>query len=392
MHRLRPLGLLLALAAPASAQRVSLTVPLETLVADARRDSTDPLAFYNLGLGYWVKGHYEQADSALHRADAIDPRIAEVQLALAYLPYARRPKLWNEEAKGKVPPEWVSAVNESYRRFRRTFLLDPMVDMRVVGLVIPPRDALVIGKNADRFYAALVLGLEYFWGGNYQAAFASIEEAYSFNGAPAHDKLPNFVLWYHGLAAAHLPNYAVAIRDFEILLDRAVEREQSDSVTRFSVLPSNEIRYVLATLLRRAGRLVDARAQFQEVLTTDLSFEMAHAQLAEIAEKDRRWEEAVQERQRAVDISPDDAGLRYDLGVTLAKAGRYSEAMHELERAEAAMPLNARVPYQMGQVAAAAGWSDDALKAYRRFVAIAPSRFAPQVQQLERRYPGLRQP
>lgn len=391
-RRLAILLLLLLSPALALAQRVSLLVPLDQLEAIARRDSTDPLALYDLGLGYWVSGDYDSAEVTLRRAAGIDPRVAEVQLALAYLPYGKRPKLWREESKGKVPPEYVEVVRESNDRFRRTFMLDPMVDMRVVGLVIPPRDAIIIGGNADRYYAALVLGLEYFWGGDYASAYASLEKAFAISGDTARDKVPGFLLWYHGLAAAHLALYPVALQDFQLLLDRALEREKSDSVTRFSVLPSIDIRYVQATVLRRSGNLPDAKAQLEEVLTADLSYEMAHAQLAEIAEKEHRWSDAIVERQRAIETSPGDVGLRLDYALTLAKAGRHADALVEFSQVQEQLPLNARVPYYMGQSAIALGRTEEAMQYFRRFAALAPSRFTPQVRQLEQRYGNLRTP
>ena len=372
-----------------AAQQTTLTVPLDRLEARAVRDSTDPLVLYDLGIGYWVNRRFNEAEAALRKADAIDPRVPEVQLALAYLPYARRPKLWNEEAKRKVPPDLIATVNESNRRFRRTFMLDPMVDMRIVGLVIPPRDAIIIGRNADRYYAALVLGLEYFWGGDYGSAYASLEKAYAFTSEKDRNQIPGFVLWYHGLAAAHINAYPVAIADFQLLLDRELEREKSDSVTRFALLGSNSLRYVLAIMLRRAGQNAEAAEEFRTVLTNDLSYEMAHAQLADLAERSSRWEEAIQERERAIEASPEDAGLLLDYGTTLARAHRYAEAYEALARAQAAMPLNARVPYHMGQVAMADGRQADAMDSFRRFAAIAPSRFRPQVRELETRYGPL---
>lgn len=381
---------ILGFAAPVAAQTVKMTVPLDTLVARAARDSTDPVALYNLGVGYWMTGQFDAADAALRRADRIDPRFAEVSLALAYLPYGKRPKLWKEESKGTIPPDLVPVVNEANDRFRRTFMLDPMVDMRVVGLVIPPRDAIVIGRNADRYYAALMLGLEYFYGANYESAFSSLEDAYKFTSPKDRDQIPDWVLWYHGLAAAHIEHNGTAIADFQELLQRRLQREKSDSIRAFAVLPSNNTRYVLATILRRAGHLQEATEEFQQVLSTDLSFEMAHAQLAEIAEEDGKWDVAVMERQRALEASPGDAGLLLDYGTTLAKARRFKEATVVLMQAQEAMPLNSRVPYLLGQAAIADGRTDEAMAAFRRFAEIAPSRYGVQVKQLEAKYGSLR--
>lgn len=390
MRRLALLAVVLFFhAVPAPAQQVSLTIPLDRLQARAVRDSTDPLVLYDLGVGYWVNRQFDSADAVLRRAEAIDPRVAEIQLALAYLPFARRPKLWDEEAKGKVPKDLLATLDEADRRYRRAYMLDPMVDMRIVGLVIPPRGAIIIGRNADRFYAALILGLEYFWGGDYGSALASLEKVYKYAPDRGLEEIPRFVIWYHGLAAAHVGQYNDAVDDFRLLLARALEREKSDSVTQFSILPSNGIRYVLATMLRRAGKYAEATDEFRTVLTTDLSFEMAHAQLADLAERGSNWGEAITERERALETSPNDAGLLIDYGTTLAKARRYAEASAALARAEAAMPLNARVPYLRGQAAMADGRTEEAMEAFRRFAAIAPARFRSQVRELEAKYGPL---
>ena len=71
----------------------------------------------------------------------MDPKLAEAYLALAYLPYARRPKLWAEEDADRVPEEWKAAMTESDRMYRRAFLVNPMVDLRIAGATTPPKDS-----------------------------------------------------------------------------------------------------------------------------------------------------------------------------------------------------------------------------------------------------------
>jgi len=59
-----------------------------------RKDSNEATLRYYLGLAYWSKSKFDQADSALRLAVQLNPRYAEAYLALAYLPYMRRPSLF----------------------------------------------------------------------------------------------------------------------------------------------------------------------------------------------------------------------------------------------------------------------------------------------------------
>src|SRR5258705_4026599 len=129
------LGLLLALgpATPLQAQRIRTAVSFDVLQAAVVRDSNDAAAHYNLGVGHWSKGRYDEAEKSFRNALAIEPRFALAHLALAYLPFARRDKLWDETLEGKVPTEWVVSVQESDREYRRAMLADPMVDLKIMG-------------------------------------------------------------------------------------------------------------------------------------------------------------------------------------------------------------------------------------------------------------------
>src|SRR4051812_8681195 len=87
--------LLVVGARPSAGQRLKITSSVPALEEAARRDSTDAAAHYNLALGYWTKSKWDEADSALRRALAIDPRFASAYLALAFLPQASG-KFWEE--------------------------------------------------------------------------------------------------------------------------------------------------------------------------------------------------------------------------------------------------------------------------------------------------------
>ncbi len=390
------LGTLLSLggaAASLEAQQVRLLVPLDTLVERARQDSLDAPALYDAALGYWVHKKYAPADSLLRRAVLVEPRYAPAHLAIAYLPFAERPKLWNEQERGKVPEEWRERLSRSYYHYRRAFLIDPMVDLKVIGLTVPPRGTLTIGRNTNNYYASIILGIENFWGGNYPGAFSLLDQVVRQTPEEKRAKeLPDYLLWLHGLAGAHIDRFDVGIANFQLMLDRRLARakEKGDSVTTATELRDNDLRYVLATLKGRAGYSAEATQLLQQVLEIDLSFDMAHSQIAEIYERSRRWNDAVAERKRAIDTNSEDPSLLYDLGVTLAKARRFREAVEPLQRAIAANPYNARIPFTLSQVQVALGDTTAALASLRQFAKIAPSRFEPQLKAAEAKYGPLR--
>jgi tetratricopeptide (TPR) repeat protein len=164
---------LLLVPAALPAQRATLTVPLETIEARVATDSMDPAAHYDVGLAYWLKGRFDEAEQHLRRAIAIEPRMAQAYLALSYLPYARRSKLWDEARKGKVPPELVPTVDEAYRFRRKAFLINPLVDLKPLALMIPPASALGLKGNSEAFYVYFMNGFGSFWDGQYGRAYRS---------------------------------------------------------------------------------------------------------------------------------------------------------------------------------------------------------------------------
>ena len=386
------LGVLLLTADPLSAQRLSLARPLDSLVQTAQRDSLDPTAQYELGIGYWFNRKGRLADSAFRRAIEIEPKFARGYLALSYLAYARHAKLAKQEYQGRVPDSLKAVVDEANAFYRRAFLIDPLVDLRVLGLVLGADDFVMVdGRDAGGFIAALINGFQSFWAGQYESAYDFLQRAYATVPAGERAKrVPLIARWYHGLAAAHVDQYDAAIVDFEQLLEHDLVREKTDSLLRFSMLPSNEVRYVLAAILQRAGRTDRAAALYQEVLTNNLGLYMAHAQLATISEDKHHYADAIAERQRALEVQPDDSGLLFDLGSTLARARRFAEARDALLKSAAANPHNPRVPYTLGQVQLILGEREAARASLERFVAIAPTNFGAMVKEVRQQLAELK--
>jgi hypothetical protein len=77
----------------AAQQQIPIPLPLKLVEESVARDSNDASAQYYIALAHWNAKRYDDAERALRLAMMLDPKYAEPHLALAFLPYARRPKL-----------------------------------------------------------------------------------------------------------------------------------------------------------------------------------------------------------------------------------------------------------------------------------------------------------
>ncbi len=377
---MRRVLLVLALLAPGTelaAQRMQMLVPLDTLIARAERDSLDAPAHYDLALGYWLKKKYDLADQHLRKAIAIEPKTAQAYLALAFLPYARRPKLWDEVYDGKVPAEWQAPAEEAYGFYRRAFLLDPLVDLKPLALGVPPSSTLGLSRAGRVYYEYFANGYGAFWDGQYNVAYRFFQEIGPKTDAERQETASWF-LWYETLAGAHLGDIPRATTNLQILVDRWEKRADNSSYAVSALARANDYRYVLGCVADMASDSKEAIRLLQEVLVNDAGAFAAHSRLASIYEELHRDNAAVEERRRAVAADPENSSLLYDLGVALARSGQLSDAQAALRQAVQMNPLNARSLFMLATVAQKVDAKDEARASYERFIAIAPSRFEAQ--------------
>jgi len=370
-----------------AAQAIKLTVPLEELEARAQRDSNDAAAQYALALGYWSKQRYDDAERALRVAVTIEPRFAEGWLALGVLPFARRPKLREEQARGKVPEEWKPALEESDRSIRRAFLIDPLVDLHIFGTIDPPQSALVrVVRGRLVIFRNPFADFER---GRYFEAFVYFDQAFHGpNGAVPRDSVPSPVLWFHALCAAHLQRDSIAIDDLQALLDRAIAREQADSLTKLPVR-TNDYRYLLALMYQGENRWFDAIRLYRAALENDLGLYMAHVQLYRVYKARGLYDSAAVESRAAVTTNPDDPSLLLEHGIMLTAGGQLVAAEDTLRRAMDADPRDSRVPYFLGLTLQMMNKPAEARAAFERFLALAPSRLQEKIADAKQRLATL---
>lgn len=371
---------------PLAAQvRLRPGVTLRGLELTAARDSNDPSALYELALGYWSKKRWDDVERTLTAALAIEPRNAPALMALAHLPFARRPRLWDEEDAGNVPPEWQPALIKRDRLVRLAFLIDPLVDLQIVGAIAPDESSLLHSGSGATLAQTASVGLATFRNGQYDQAYAWFDRFARLLGEGTDSaRVPGFVYYYRGLAAAHLNDFPTALRDFRILHGI----KEGDDIGTFGTDPVLDT-YVLAWIEAHQGDLEMAVTLYQEALSHDLGLWMAHVQLARIHDDRGEWALAIRERRLAADADPDDPSLLLDLGITLSRAGRPAEADTALAEARVGLPRNYRVPYFQGIVALQMERRQAARDAFQRFLALVPSRYTGQIAEVRSRLDSL---
>ena len=385
----------LALAPPLAGQALRLmTRDLGKVQALARADSNDAEMQYYLALAYWQKHRWQQADSLLRLVIRLEPRFAEAYLALYYLPFARRPRLSNEEDRGQVPEAWRPAVEEAHRFYQRAFRTDPLVNLRVLSVVYEIEEPKVNDYTTqeylvyERYYAWIVdLGLA-----RYGSAYDRLKRLgqREFNEDKHPDKVPDYILWYRGLAAAHSRQYAAAIADFQALLDRTLKQQQRDEIVHVP-LQDNEYRFMLAALNHVIGDPDRAAALYREALEHDLGLVMAHTYLAVIYENAGQADSALVERQRAAEVGGDDPTALFDYAAALFNVQRTADAEEPLRRAVALNPRYAPPHYLLGRVVEELGRGPEARECYTRFLAVAPHRLRDLIADAQQRLAKVQQ-
>ncbi len=379
------------------AQKVDLPSGVDELQARAYADSNDALAHYDVALGYWNEGRFEDVERALREALAIDPQLAEAYLGLAYLPFASHPDLWPLVIINRIPPEREALIRESAFNYRRAFRIDPFVDLNVTGLAPPPQPSDT--STLPRWYEPWQQRFSDLRRGNYKEAYVQLgrlikrlqkdrdkgkERNYEdFSG------IPGIVLWHHGLLAGHVASYEEAAFDLQLLLDRSTKPDPVDSLLPLPLLPA-DLLFLMARMEHEAGNINRAADLYHAALAEDAELYMAHTQLARIYELAGRWDDAIEECRRSIAANPTESTLFLHLGVTLGKANRLKPAADALRRAAELNPRDTRAFYLLGLVQLERRDRQAARDAFNRFLQLAPGRLEEERADARHRLESLR--
>jgi tetratricopeptide (TPR) repeat protein len=384
MPLVRRVSFVLLLLAPRPAlegQQVIVTERLEELQSRAARDSNDPAAHYNVAMGFWSKKRYAQAEASLQTAVSIDPRFAEAYLALSVV-RAWDDDFWRNLRKAEGDSGVRARVRSSNSHYRKAFLLDPLVDIKILG----GASRIAMGSPWFRRFTQAFKDLVE---GKYDKAYGALDKEMAFWGGRAgSDSAPAIIVWLHGLSAARINQYDVAIHDMQNMIAR-VRKEASQDSTEDVPLVTNEFRYMMAALHQKAGRTDQAIELYRQVAEADAGNYMAHVQLARLFEAVKDYPRAVGERMNAVNANPDDSSLLLDLGITLGKAGMMPQAESRLQMAAELNPRDARPYFWLGMSQMEQGKNPEAKASFTRFLELAPSRYERQIAMAKERLAQL---
>ncbi len=390
----RPRGRLWLLAALATgwAPQVAAQrpLPIEELRRRAVADSNDPMAHYQLAMGYWEKKKWDEAEAALRESLALAPQFADGLLALAVLPEMRGERYWRRFAEQRGRAAADSVIQANTRLVQRAFLNNPLLDLRILGRFEAPTFAIAPG-----------LVLRFWWMHDFHRGVNDLRESKNAEAYERFEKIladrrvsadrmdvPGFILWHHGQAAVRTGHLDQAIQDFAILTGRAFSAEEMNASLSVPI-QTNDYRFTLATLYLMAGRLDEAAATFRRVLEFDIGVYQAHMQLARIYETRQMWAPAIAARRDAIAVNPDDTSLLIDLGLTLARAGRLDEAMEELTLAAEERARDPRAAYTLGLVALQRQDRATARQEFARFLSLVPSTESFQIGEAKKRLAEL---
>jgi Tfp pilus assembly protein PilF len=118
----------------------------------------------------------------------------------------------------------------------------------------------------------------------------------------------------------------------------------------------------------RLGNAVAAREAYGRALQEDLAYAPAHVRLAYMAIELKDTTSAVSEFDLAVQLQPEDEGLRYQYGYLLSEFGKAQEAEVQLKKAVALNPWYAAPHHALGQLFYRTNRARESVEAFRTFV------------------------
>lgn len=158
-----------------------------------------------------------------------------------------------------------------------------------------------------------------------------------------------------------------ALVELKLALEEMRKRDQKDLVYVYESKALLEQSVGLA--YEQLGDNAAARESYARALQEDLGYSPAHVRLGYLALTEKDTATAVSEFDLAVQLRPNDAGLRHQYGFVLIEANKPLEAEAELKKAIALNPDYAGSHHALGLAYEKLGKPADAVAAYREFLA-----------------------
>lgn len=368
----------------------------------AQADTNDWMAYYDAG-GRWLESDPKKAADAFHWASKLDPTRPEPfygkRMALLIENPRRMVRYWRGE-RGTVRSKEIQRIDSLYlhaltlnpffyHRLDRVFL---RVLITELAEDLAPGSGMSSGELRillDQSVNSAAPGFRA-WAAYAEGDFDRAEQLYGqAMGETSNRRVKAGLMTERARLYFQRDKADRALADLNTALTELRRTDQKDLIYVYESKALTE--QGLGMVQKRMGNVTAARESFARSLQEDLSYFPAHVQMAMLALDSKDTVTALSEMDLAVQIKPDDAGLRYMYGFTLSEIGRHADAEEQLNRAIEINAVYAAPHIVLAKVLEAQGKPQDALTQYRSFLSLA-TRGDPRRREAQARITALAAP
>ena len=337
---------------------------IEELQLAVQEDPNDPVAYYNLGLGYTAKRQYEEALEYFHKALEIEPHFSDAYFAIYCVEFAKDKNLYKKAFDDKEhDPETEKKINEVRSYFNYALFYNPFFDWKISTIFLER------SPYSDTPFTPMIIkiiydGIAKFRTGNYEKAIERFD--YVIEEWPEY-RLPYFL---RGISQAQLQKYEEAIKDFRFLIDK-LEEYNKEKVIPIYLNPA-ELYYWIGFAYLKQENLDKAEETFKKVIMENMGFYMAHYQISNICKMRGDYAGALKELDATIIAKPDDPIFHFSRGVCLTTMDRDWEAMQEYRKAIFLNPNYPKSYYALAIVLESIENNEGAVENYQNFIDKAP--------------------
>lgn len=343
-------------------------------------DRNDSWAYYRMGLASVQKDPDKAAD-AFYWAARLNPVWAEPfygrRVALL-LSNPRRLMRYFSGDKGEIRSKESLAIDSLYRHaLTLNPFLGPQMDHMIIESLIQEISSSASGSGRSSELAwemeKAVSNGPPEWRASVAYGQGRYYEALSLYGeALAHAKMKAGILAERGRLF-----YQVGLHDSSLvsLTQALAEMRKADKNDLVFLYQSKALMEERIGMIEHVkGDKAAAREAFGRALQEDLSYYPAHVQLAYLALEGGDTATVMNEMDLAVQIKPEDAGIRYQYGYALGSLNKLKEAEVQLKKAIDLDPDFAAPHFVLADVFQAQTRKAEALKEFQSFLSLASLR------------------
>jgi tetratricopeptide (TPR) repeat protein len=342
-------------------------------------DRNDPWSYYRLAQSQ-LRNDPERAANAFYWAARLNPTWAEAfygrRVALL-LRDPRRLSRYMRGDKGVVRSKETQAIDSLYlKALTLNPFLGPQLDYMILDALIN-QFSTELANRSGASPSAISFELQRYLSegpAEWRALMAYREgrfgdalELYAKAIARSRDKAP--LMAERGRLFYQIGQHDSALVELKRAVEEMRKEDKKDLVFFYQSKALMEER--IGLIHRAKGNVDAAREAFGRALEEDLSYYPAHVQLAYLGLEGGDTAAVTNEMDLAIQIKPDDAGIRFAYGYALGSLNRLKEAEPQLRKAIELAPDFATPHFVLGDVLQAGARRAEALKEFETFLALA---------------------